>query len=61
VKHAKVESASLSIEVTLMSMGNVKKIGVNMMALQAEKGNAMAILHDENVWICDTVASTHVT
>jgi hypothetical protein len=34
-----------------MSMGNVRKTGVNVMALQTEKVNAMAILGDENVWI----------
>ncbi len=31
------------------------------MALHAEKGNMMDILHYENVWICDTSASTHIT
>ena len=56
-----MESALLNIEVTLTLMGNFKKIRDDMMALQTEKSNAMAILHDENVWICDTGASTHVT
>jgi hypothetical protein len=56
-----MESASPSIKVTLTLMGNVRKTGVNVMDLQAEKGNAMAILRDKNVWICDTGASTHVT
>ena len=60
-KHAKAESASPSIEVTLTLMGNVGKTGVDVMALQAEKGNAMAVLRYENVWICDTGPSMHVT
>ncbi len=50
-----------SLEVLLTSIANSDIIGVDAMALQAEQGNTINILHDENVWICDTGASTHVT
>jgi hypothetical protein len=60
-KAAKAEAASLSIEVTLTSMDNVGKTGVDMKALEAEKGNAISVLRDENVWICDTGLSMHLT
>lgn len=42
-------------------MGNVRETGVDMTALQAQKGNAMAVLHDKNMLIWDTGASLHVT
>ncbi len=50
-----------SVEVTLTLIANSDIIGVGIMAHQAEKGNTMNILHDENVWICDTGASMHMT
>ena len=56
-KNDKVESATLSVEVTLTLIANSEVIEVDIMALQAEKGNTMDILHDKNVWICDTCAS----
>ena len=60
-KNNKAESATPSVEVTLTSIANSDIIGVDIMALQAEKGNTMDILCNENVWICDTDASMHVT
>ena len=50
-----------SVEVSLMSVKNFDIIRVDVMALQAKKGNTLDKLHDKNVWICDTGASTHVT
>ena len=44
-----------------MSVVDYDIIGVDVTALQAEKGNTLDILCDENVWICDTGASMHVT
>ena len=60
-KNDKAESAMPSVEVTLMSIANSDIIGVDIMALQAEKGNEMDILHDKNMCIFDAGASTHVT
>ena len=45
----------------LTSLRNVGKTGVDVTALQAEKGDIMAVLCNENVWICDMGASTHMT
>ena len=59
-KNVKVESASSSVEVTLTSLCNPVKEGVNVTALQAEKSDTLATSCQENVWICDTGASTHV-
>jgi hypothetical protein len=59
--HDKVESASLSIEVALTSIGSVRKTAVDITALQTEKGNALSVFQDKNVWICDMGASKHVT
>ena len=50
-----------SVEELLTSIANSDIIRVDIMALQAEKGNKMDILHDKNVWICDTGASMHIT
>ena len=57
-KNAKAESATSSIEVTLMSFGNLR---VELMVLQDEKCDTLAILHQENTWISDTGASTLIT
>ena len=57
-KATKTEAASSSIEVSLTSLVP-GKLGDDM---PAEKGDdALAILRQEDVWICDTGASTHVT
>ena len=60
-KNAKAESVLPSVEATLMSFGNPVSNGVEAMALSGEKCDILAILHQENVWICNTGASTHVT
>ena len=60
-KNDKAESTMPSVELSLMSIINFDTIGVDIMALQAEQGNTMNILRNENVWICDTGASTHIT
>ena len=60
-KNDKVESATPSVEVSLMSVTDYDIIGVDVTALQAEKGNTLDILCDENVWIGDTGVSLHVT
>ena len=52
----KTESASSYVEVSLMSL-NSTNMQVDLKSLQ---GDTMAILHQENIWICDTGASTHV-
>jgi hypothetical protein len=57
-RNATAESATSSIEVTLMSFGNLR---VELMALQGEKCDTLAILHQENMWISDTGASTLIT
>jgi hypothetical protein len=57
-KATKTEAASSSVEVSLTSLVP-GKLGDDM---PAEKGDdALAILRQEDVWICDTGASTHVT
>jgi hypothetical protein len=43
------ESVLPSIEISLALMSNIEISGVNVTALQAEKGNTMSILCDENV------------
>ena len=56
----KAESAASSVEVTLASL-NPEQLGMNIFKPHDESNDALAILHQENVWICDTGASTHVT
>ena len=57
-KATKTEAASSSIEVSFTSLVP-GKLGVDV---PAEKGDdALAILRQEDVWICDTGTSTHVT
>ena len=55
----KAESAVSSMEVTLVSL-NLEKLGINISKLCDEDNDMLAILCQENVWICDTGASTHV-
>ena len=50
-----------SVEVMLTLIANSDIIGVDIMALQSEKGNSMDILPNKNMWICDTGVSTHIT
>ena len=56
----KAESAASSVEVTLASL-NPEQLGINILKPRDEDNDALAILRQENVWICDTDASTHVT
>ena len=55
-KVAKTKSASSNVEVSLTSL-NSTNTRVDLKSLQ---GDTMAILRQENVWICDTIASTPV-
>jgi hypothetical protein len=55
----KAESAVSSMEVTLVSL-NPEKLGNNILKLHDEENDTLVILHQKNVWICDTGASTHV-
>jgi hypothetical protein len=59
-KTVKAESAASSVEVTLVSL-NPEKLGINISKLHDEDNDTLAILRQENVWICNTGASTHVT
>ena len=56
----KAESAASSVEVTLASL-NPDQLGINISKPRGEDNDALAILRQENVWICNTGASTHVT
>ena len=58
-KTVKAKSAASSMEVTLASL-NPEKLGINVLKLCDEDNEMLAILHQENVWICDTGASIHV-
>jgi hypothetical protein len=44
-----------------MSLSNPGKKVVDVTALQAMKGDTLAILHQENVWIFERGTSTHTT
>ena len=59
-KTVKAKSAASSVEVSRASL-NPEKLGIDMSKLQDEGNDTLVILHQENVWICDTGASTHVT
>ena len=48
-KNAEAESASSSVEVMLMSLGDSIKVGVDVTALQAKKGDILVILCQENI------------
>ena len=56
----KAESAASSVEVTLASL-NPEELEINISKPRDEDNDTLAILHQENVWICGTGASTHVT
>ena len=58
-KTVKAKSAASSVEVSRASL-NPEKLGIDMSKLQDEGNDLFAILCQENVWICDTGASTHV-
>ena len=58
-KNVKTESASSRIEILLTSL-NPTKLGVDITLLTAGCDGTLAILHQKNVWICDTSASTQV-
>lgn len=51
--------ASSSMEVSLASL-DPEKLDIDIMTLQGKGNDALAILHQDNMWICDTGASTHV-
>ena len=55
-----MESASLCIEVKLMSVGDPGKMRVDVAVLQSKKDDALAKLHQETVLICDIGADAHV-
>jgi len=59
-KTTKAESAVSSVEVTLASL-NPEKLGIIISKLHAEENDMLVTLHQENVWIGDIGASTHVT
>ena len=54
------ESALLNVEVLLKPLDPVK-LGIDVASLQTRCNDTLAILCQENVWICDTCVSTHVT
>jgi hypothetical protein len=55
-KNAKTESAASSVEVTLASL-NPEKLGINISKPRDDDNDVLAILRQENVWICNTGAS----
>ena len=57
-KAAKAEAASSSVEVSLTSLVP-GKLGVDVLTESGD--DVLAILCQEDMWICDTGASTHVT
>ncbi len=59
-KTAKAKAASSSVEVSLVSF-DPEKLGIDISTVQAKGDDALAILCQENMWICDTGTSTHVT
>ena len=52
------KSATSIVEVSLVSL-NSEKLGIDMSKLQDEGNDSLAILCQENVWICNMGASTH--
>ena len=56
-KIAKTESSSSRAKVMLTSLDGPGKTGFHVKALQAKMGDTLTILHQENVWICDTSVS----
>ena len=59
-KTVNAESAASSVEVTLASL-NLEMLGINILKLRDKDNDTITILCQENMWICDTGASTHVT
>jgi hypothetical protein len=59
-KIAKAESATSSVEMSLASL-NLEKLGIDISKLQGDGNGMLAILRQENVWICNTGASMYVT
>lgn len=53
-----MKSASSSIDDILTSMGDPGEPGVYVKGLQTKKSDTLTILHQENVWVCDTGVST---
>ena len=52
-KAVKAESAASSVEVTLASL-NPEQLGINISKPGDEDNDALAILCQKNVWICNT-------
>lgn len=42
-------------------MGNFRRDGVDVASVHSKNKGPLVILHDKNVWICDTGASNHTT
>ena len=59
-KNAKAETASSSVEVSLASV-DPEKLGIDVTTVHGKGDDVLAMLRQENVWICNTGASTHVT
>jgi hypothetical protein len=59
-KTAKAESVSSSVEVSLASF-DPEQLGIDVSTLQGKGNDMLAILHQENVWICNAGASMHMT
>ena len=59
-KNSQAVSASSSIEVVLTSLCDHMKVGVDLTVLPAKKVT-LAEFHQEDVWICDTSTSTHMS
>jgi hypothetical protein len=59
-KTAKAESAASIVEVSHASRSR-EKLGIDILKLQDKGNDSLVIFLQENVWICDTGASMHVT
>ena len=59
-KTVKTESASSNVEVSFTSL-DPAKLGIDIALLQAKCDDTLAILCQENMWICDMGASKHMT
>lgn len=57
-KKEKINLAT-SGEVKLASLNNIMEDGVKKITMKGKKANLLAILHQEDVWICDIRASNH--
>ena len=54
------QAALSNIEVSMTSCVNPVNQGVKMTKLQAKGDDTLAILHQENVWICDMGTRTYL-